>query len=462
MIDEKTKKKFINDLYFFYRYFISSRYEEPVPAPHIKKLSRELMKLSKSGGKNRLAVSMPPRHSKSSMVTLAFPLWLILQNPNLNIMIVCGSQSLVEKFGIQLREQITRIGKNFGVYLSDVKYSNSHLMFCDKEGNLCDGEIKLFPSGGGITGNDADYLILDDPYRGVDDEFTPSALQKKIDWANRVIEQRIEPHTKYCILHTRWHSMDLIGHYKQTEPEEYTFIEFPAIKENGKPLWEDRYNIDDLLKKKKRQGERLFSAIYQQQPIDDTSNFFNMKKLRFGLPDGFSEDMVCRAWDIASGDELSNNDYTAGAKLVKSGDDYVFTDLVHGKFGSNTMNIIRSTTHGDTVNSHVVIETGVAGAGELLYQEWSKQLKGFIVERANVSGGKSKADRAVPLKNAIEDGFVYIDIGDETVRDVMLKEMKSFPNGEHDDIVDAMAHAINYINAGGVGKRTAKMGVVYL
>lgn len=77
------KKIFINDLYLFYRYFIASRYEDSVPAPHIKKLSRKLMKLVSGDGKSRLAVSIPPRHSKSSMVTLAFPLWLILQNPKL-------------------------------------------------------------------------------------------------------------------------------------------------------------------------------------------------------------------------------------------------------------------------------------------------------------------------------------------------------------------------------------------
>lgn len=456
------KKLFINDLYLFYRYFIASRYEDSVPAPHIKELSRKLMKLVSGDGKSRLAVSMPPRHSKSSMVTLAFPLWLILQNPKLHIMIVCGSQALVEKFGIQLREQVDRIGEHFDVYLSDVKYSNSHLMFNDEEGNLYDGEIKLFTSGGGITGNDADYLIVDDPYVGREEEFTPSGLQKKIDWANRVIEQRIEPQTKYCILHTRWNSNDIIGFYKRTEPEEYEFVEFPAIKEDGNPLWKQRYTIDELLKKRKRQGERLFSAIYQQQPLDTTSNFFNLDKLNFGLPEDYGEEIICRAWDIAGGDEIDNNDFTAGVKLVKSGEYYVVTDLVHGRFGNNTLNIIRNTAVNDGVGCNVVIETGVAGAGKLLYEEWKTQLKGYKVERADVTGGKSKADRATPLKNAIEDGYIYIDINDDVLRDSMLGEMKSFPNGEHDDIVDAMAHCYNYVFMKDKSKRTAKMGIVYL
>ena len=37
------------------------------------------------GDYHRLCVAMPPRHAKSSMISLAFPLWLIFHNPNLNI-----------------------------------------------------------------------------------------------------------------------------------------------------------------------------------------------------------------------------------------------------------------------------------------------------------------------------------------------------------------------------------------
>ena len=57
-----TKKDFLNDLYLFYRYFITSNYASSVPAPHIKVLSRKLMELHEGVGKHRLAVSMPPRH----------------------------------------------------------------------------------------------------------------------------------------------------------------------------------------------------------------------------------------------------------------------------------------------------------------------------------------------------------------------------------------------------------------
>lgn len=530
----------------------------------------------------------PTHNSKSSMVTLAFPLWLLFQDPNVNIMIVTGSPKLAEKFGIQLREYVRELGGYFNVYLSTVKQASTHIMFCDKDGKLYRGNIMLASSGGGITGQDADYLILDDPYTGNDSELTPSALQQKIDWVNRVVEQRIEPHTKYpisndcpvktinkgwithgelevgdvlltpngnttkvlevlpktlvdncfvfsngdkiisgdhhlwefhddenniirlfetqeimkrntfvgnsnvanfkiykdnkyislinkykvektegncinvdnptgmyligrnltpthnCVLHTRWHSNDIIGYYKETDPDSYEFVEFPAIQEDGTPLWKERYTIEELLKKKENVGERVFESIYQQQPIDMTSDFFNMQHLKFGRPENFTIQASVRAWDIASSEGLSG-DFSAGVLMYRYDDYCVISDLIHGRFGGQINQIIKNTAIKDTANVHILIETGVAGAGELLYQEWQKQLTGFIVERAQVSGRGNKADRATPFRNAVEDGKVYIDIEDLELRKILLDEMNGFPALVHDDIIDAIAHCYNYL-----------------
>ncbi len=549
-------------------------------------------------------------NSKSSLITLSFPLWLIFQNPNYNIMIVTGSPKLAEKFGIQLREYVRDLGKYFNVYLSQVKQASTHIMFCDRDNKLYKGSIMLASSGGGITGQDADYLILDDPYTGNDEEFTPSALQKKIDWVNRVIEQRIEPHTKYCILHTRWHpisddcpvyttnrgwvthgelevgdcvlnkkykttevvrvhpktvvdnclvfsngdsivcgdghlwyfhdndndesrlftakevmarelyssksylptfkipsstkcislidaykvekqqgncitvkasdgmylvgenftpthnSQDIIGYYKESDPQSYDFIEFPAITETGEPLWKERYTIEELLKKKEVVGDRVFESVYQQQPIDMTSDFFNMPMLKYGYPTDYDINYVtkCRAWDIASSDALTKNDFTAGILMYRYEDYAIIEDLVHGRFGNNTKNIIVSTAENDTPNVKIVVETGVASAGKLLYEEWQNQLTGYMVERAEVSGGKSKVDRATPLQNAIEDGKVYVNIQDPVVRQAFYDELSSFPNGKHDDITDATAHAYNQLFMENMSKRRPrpKIGVVFL
>lgn len=437
------KEDYLNNLYLFYRYFITRDYANPVPAPHIKSLADKLTMLKLDKGKNRLAVSMPPRHSKSSMVTIAFPLWLIFQNPDLNILIVAGS-GLSEKFGISIRDYVTTYGKYFHVHLSDVKQSSTYIMFCDDNNKLFHGSIRLTSAGGSITGQDADYIIVDDPYKGLDEEFTPSALQKKIDWANRVIEQRIEPHTKYCILHTRWNTNDLIGYYQRTQPEDFTFVSYPAIKDNNTPLWRERYSIEELMKKREKINERLFSSIYQQKPLDETSDFFNLNKIHFTpLPPEDEIISKVRGWDIAGSSKLTS-DFTAGAPLyLTNNKNILLTDYVYGHFGSENNHKIRQTAEIDGADMPILIETGVAGAGKLLFKEWKTQLKGYQVFKA--SPITSKTDCATPLANAIIDNKFYVNIKDDNLRDAFINEFKSFPNGQHDDIVDAVSHGYNWL-----------------
>lgn len=452
-----NRELFINDLYLFYRYFIASDYKDSVPAPHIKRLAHELMKLMVTDDYHRLAVSMPPRHSKSSMVTLSFPLWLIFQNPNQNILIITTG-GLTEKFGIKIREYVREYGELFNCYLSDVKQASTHIMFCDKDKKLYKGSIRLTGMGGSVTGQDADVVILDDPYKGLDEEFTPSALQKKIDYAERVLEQRIEPHTRYCVLHTRWHSHDLIGHYKETQPHLFKFIEFPAITQNGEPLWSEKYNITELMTKKQNMGERMFSSIYQQVPLDMTSDYFAMERIKYGdLAEDETITRTVRSWDIAGADNL-RGDYTSGALVsLTDKDNIILHDIVHGKFSQNTAQVIKQVAEHDTPSVPILLETGVAGAGFLLFEEWKSQLEGFMVVQSKPV--KSKVDRATPLRNVVFDGKFKVSLP-TGMRQVFLDEFSTFPNGEHDDIVDSVAYGVNWLKYGDAGLRRSKPGLV--
>ena len=434
------------DLYFFYCKYISCDFKDPVDAPHIDKLASYLTDL-KEDHINRLCVAMPPRHSKSSMITLAFPLWLLSKNKDLNILIINNSAGLSEKFGIQIREYIKRIGPEFDLYLSDVKHSSTYIMFTNKQGELQKGSIRLVGASGSITGQDADYIILDDIYSGFED-ITPSLLAKKIDWFRTIIEQRIEPHTKLVILHTRWHSEDLQGYLKEHYSEDYSFLEFPAITNDGKPLWPQRYSLKDYKKKQEAMGERQFQAIYQQQPLDLTSDFFHTDRLVF--EDHFDDHPIarCRSWDIASSDDSlgDQRDYTAGVRMLRTpNNEYWIFDYVHGQYGNDVKHIIKDTARADGPNYTILLEPGTSGgAAGLLYNEYKNELQGYNTIQSLPKG--TKADRATPLANAIYDGKIHVCINNDSKRQLLLSQLQSFPNGKHDDLVDAIAYAYNYLS----------------
>lgn len=439
-IDKESKE----DLYLFYYRYIACDFRERLDVPHIDELASYLTDLT-NGVISRLCVAMPPRHSKSSMVTLAYPLWLLRHDPNLNILVVNNSAGLSEKFGIQLREYVKRIGPGFDLYLSDVKHSSTYLMFTDKEGDLYNGSIRLVGASGSITGQDADYIILDDIYAGFDD-ITPTLLSKKIDWFRTIIEQRIEPHTKLVILHTRWHSEDLQGYLHEHYPEDYTFVEFPAINKDGEPLWSQRYTLNDYKKKQEAMGERQFQAIYQQTPLDLTSDFFHVDRLHFDNRFDSLPIARCRSWDIAASDDQHGDqrDYTVGIRMLKDvhGDYWIF-DYERGQYGGNLKHIIQNTARLDREAYTILIETG-AGNSDLLFQEYKGALPGYNVIQSRTKGA-TKADRATPLANAIYDGKVHICIRNDELRQTLLSEFKAFPNSRHDDIVDACAYGFNWL-----------------
>lgn len=445
MITKDKLKIISNDLYKFYKVFVASNYKNSkIKAPHIKKLAKELTHL-RDDEFDRLCVAMPPRHSKSSMVTLAFPLWLIFQDHDLDILIVNAESTLSEKFGIRLREAIKRYGFLFNVYLSDVKHSSTHLMFCDKEGNLYKGSIRLVGADGSITGQDCNYLIIDDPYKGYKDT-TPTLLEKKKIWYDTIIEQRLEDDGKLILLHTRWASQDLQGYFKKYFPEDYKFLEFSAILEDGTTLWPEKYDREYFEKKRKIMGDRLFESIYQQKPIDDTANFFAMEHIHWFRPE--MEILYNgRGWDMASSSP-GKNDFTAGVPMyvLEDNKSILITDYVHGQFGKETTKTVKDTVHLDGTDYIQVIETGVAAAGQILFDNWEEQLEGYFLERAKALPNNSKADRATPLKDYIYDGHVYVDIIDKKLRQRFIDEFKAFPDGEHEDIVDATAHIFNYMN----------------
>ena len=454
----------LNDLYEFYYNFIALRYENYVDADHIREIADKLTELYLNETDKHLCLSVAPRHSKSSIVTLAFPLWLIFQNPDLKILIVNAEASLSENFGIRIREFVKEYGEIFDVYLSDVKHSSTHIKFEDKHGRLYKGSIRLTGASGSITGQDADILILDDIYKGFAD-ITPSLLDKKIKWYKTMIIQRKEPQTKLLILHTRWASSDLIGYLMENSPDKYDFISYPAIKEDGTPLWKERYSLEFLNAQKEEMGERLFSSIFQQRPLDETGSFFNVDKIVWNdEPFDFRNQTIiaqCRSWDLAYSDESKGiqRDYSVGMPMYKLNENtYVITDFVYGQFGEGLKEVLKQTAKSDGSEMAILIESGtVGGASKFLFKEYKSYLKGYRAYQSEPIG--SKVDRAYAFRQAILDGKIHVHIQNDYLRGEFLKQLRSFPLGKHDDIIDSASYGFNWLNKMG-GQSMVSVGVI--
>lgn len=389
---------------------------------------------------------IPTHNSKSSLITLAFPLWLILRNPKLNILVVTSTFHLSESFGIRIRELFYQYADILPVRISNKKHASGWIMFEDKKGNLTGGSIRLVGLGGQITGFDADWVIVDDIIKGIQD-CTPTQLKKTLDFFDGVLLQRLEPHSKLIVLGTLWHSDDVLSVIRKERSDEYHILDLPAYNEKGKVLWPQRYDLDFFYDKEKEMGTRLFQALYMCKPLDEQGAFFQLDNLLFDKFTFSDRSINVRSWDLAYSDESKGdiNDYSAGIKMWKSPEGlYWITDLKHGQYGEQIHNELKRTAYMDTANTPILIETGTKGGASKFYFNdlMNIYLKGYRVRQSEPIG--SKVDRALAFRDAIWDGKVVVDL-DENNRELLIQQLNSFPLGKHDDIIDACSYAYNYL-----------------
>ena len=425
---------------------------DSVPAEHIQKISDLLLETLLDDDKpDRITISQPPRTAKSSLITLSFPFWLILMNPQLNILIVNYSQGLADDFGMILRQLFIdnkELLATRDIYLSDREHAKSKFRFENKKGELL-GSIKLVGVGGPITGRDVDICICDDLIKGFSD-CTPTLLDKLYSWYQNILIPRLEPWSKLFMLGTRWHSQDVIGRLMEEQPEKYRFVTLKALNDDGTCIWSNRYNPEFFQERKLEVGDRVFEAQYQGQPLDETGDFFNINKLQFIEHQELKDYVITstvRSYDCAYSDETRGevNDRTASVLMCRTRDDkYIIKELSVGRYGENLFNTIKSTARIDTPNIPILIETGtVGGSAKALFDVYKERLTGYNVKQSKPI--TSKVDRAFGFKEAVLDGKILICLSDNA-RHELLTEMKGFPLMIRDDIIDACSYAYNFLS----------------
>lgn len=429
--------------------------KDSLPAEHVNQLSEALMDtILDDSVENRLCVTQPPRTAKSSLITLSFPFWLILMNPKLNILVVNYNKELANDFGVVLRQLFidnSDLLAQRDIFLSNVEHAKSSFRFENSKGELL-GSIKLVGVGGTITGRDVDICICDDLIKGFVD-CTQTLLDKLYEWFKNILIPRLEPHSKLFMLGTRWHTQDIIGRLKEEHQDKYRFIELKALNEDGTCIWPNKYTPEFFEERRKEVGDRVFEAQYQGQPLDESGDYFNLDWLIFEEEFDYNNPLItgrCRSWDLAYSSEEpgKDNDYTASCKMYRLMDDtYYVTDVNMRRYGDDLLHTLLRTARQDTPNVRILIETGTkGGAAKELYNQYKKHFEGYMTKQSEPVG--SKVDRAEGFKQALIKGKIRFVLNDEQ-RELLINQLKGFPLAKHDDLIDALAYAINWLSNNG-------------
>ena len=396
----------------------------------------------------RLMLFMPPRHGKSTLASVAFPAWHIGRNPQHEFISCSYSGSLAMAFSRKVRGMLREDGYKsaFKSRLDPTSQSAEAWLTTAGGGYVAAGV------GGGITGKGAHILLIDDPVKNREDAESQNNRDSNWDWYTSTAYTRLAPGGGVLVILTRWHDDDLAGRLlKQGEEggDDWEVVRYPAIAEEaeefrsvGDALHPERYDVAALNRIERAVGPRDWSALYQQNPVADDGDYFTRDMIEYFERDDIDLDRMkfYAAWDLAIG-KNDRNDYTVGMIIGVDEEDNLFVcDVVRGRFDG--LEIVEQILdlYETWKPSMIGIEKGhiEMALGPLLekrvqerglFEAYFKDLK---------TGRRDKEARARAIQGRMQQGKVFFP-RDEIFTGPLIAELLRFPNGVHDDQVDALS-----------------------
>ena len=472
---DPKKKERINkakgDFWFFCKTYLPHKFSDQ-PAPfhkvlidiyntrkltpkHIKELEpllpEDSKKYLKPSQKIEGIVNCWPREHGKTTVAEAYILWNALFAKEKFILIIAASKemavSILENIKDELEENIL-ILEDFG----------------EQEGRVWKQDLMYLKNGVTIMGKGMDtkmrglrrkehrpsLILLDDV---MDDISANSpALRDKL---YRKFKRAVLPLSRdafVIITNTILHGDDLpsrlLKEIQEGSLKDWVGIRFEAITPSGEPLWESRWPLKNLLKKKEQIGSIAFAQEYLNRPMSDEDRLFKEEWLQFytdsQLPP-LKDLRISVGVDPATG--KSHGDYSAIVVVGKDPRGVIYTLYTYVKKVSPQRFMEEIIEINNIYRPRVIVFEEVAFQEvykKLIMEEASK--RGVHLPIKGIKPKGSKELRASRLSPLIENGLIKLRENQKE----LIEQLLSFPKGAHDDAVDALMYAVSGLELGGM------------
>jgi predicted phage terminase large subunit-like protein len=447
LLEIESKEQAKSNYYDYIKYVHDGLYKDSRHGIFIAEIIQEAIDRKKDmiAGKipmeeQYIGLSIPPRHGKSMTVTETLPSYYLGHFPNDRIIEGSYNTTFASKFGKKNLQKMTKYGEElFELKVSPSTKSSSDWDIDGTRGGMISRGILA-----GVTGEGADLMVIDDPIKNREE--ADSQVYREKMWGEWIdsFSTRLHPGAICIFIMTRWHEDDLIGRLQNPEygkPIPMNMINMPLEAEEGdflgrdpgEPLWPERYSYKFIETRKKYPSS--FNSLYQGRPTSQEGNMLKRDWWKYYdvLPPIASKLISV---DAAFKDS-DDSDYVVIQAWGKNQADMYLIDQVRAKMNFRaTVQSIRNmhVKHPDA--SWKLIEDKANGSA--IISTLHKEIGGIIP--VNPEGGKVARVNAVSA--FIESGNVYLPRQAEWVHD-FVEEAASFPNGKHDDQVDAMSQALN-------------------
>jgi predicted phage terminase large subunit-like protein len=449
---------------------------------HIEEICEHLEAVS-AGEIHRLLINIPPRHSKSTIVSVMWPAWEWITDPAQKFLCASYSGTLSTRDNLKTRRllQSPWYQERWGHMFKFAGDQNAKQRFeNDKTGYRLATSV-----GGTATGEGGSRLILDDPH-GAQAAQSEAMRESDLEWFDMVWSTRLNnPKTDAMVtVMQRLHERDISGHIlndiKGWEhiciPAEYdgkrrkTILgEYDPRTKKGDLICPDRFGVKEITMLKQLLGTYGTAGQLQQDPAPVSGGILKTK--HFGLwsaDDGLPPfEYILQSYDCAF-TERTTGDPTActvwaifthegqhNAMLIDAWDEHLSYPDLRAKaikdWSTEYGGMSKESPHSRARRPDRILVEAKASGQSLL-----QDLRLAKVPAVGYNPGKAdKISRAHQAAPTLELGLLWIPESKKNRGQpvswaaAFLKQLAKFPVAEHDDYVDTFTQAVIYLKDDG-------------
>ena len=430
--------------------------------PALDLIDSELVRLVNEPG-GRLIISMPPQQGKSTRVSQIFPVWALIRDPDLPVIVASYGEQLAERNGETIRNLIQWNAPKLGI---DIEHGSSAKKRWRLEGRK--GGVLSAGIGSGMTGWASGLTIIDDPIKDRIEADSETYRERVWGWWRDVAQTRLAPGAPVVLVLTRWHTDDLAGRLLAAEDgHRWRVVNIPAQADHhpskgetdplgrkpgeylqsarrerdpknpsgaGRPM-----SDDDWEKIKVGVGSRTWNALYQGRPAPAEGGAFQRTWWkRWDQPPALVHGVI-QSWDMTF-KGTDHSDFVVGQVWAVDGPNMYLLDQARGRWSFvETVRQVELMRERWPQTTATLVEDKANGTAviDLL----SRRIPGLIPVQPQ--GGKEV--RAAAVSPFVEAGNVWLPAGQRWADD-LIEEAAAFPNSSHDDQVDALTQALTYMH----------------
>src|SRR6266849_5255801 len=411
-------------------------------APH-HQLIIDKIELLLRGKIKKLAIILPPRHGKTTLTSILLPAYFLGRNPRGSVITASYGAELSEGWGRRVRGIIQ--DETFARVFPDCMLSPDS-QAAGRFNTTQNGQYISTGRGGPLTGRGADLLVLDDLIKDAEEARSEIVCKGIIEWLKHVALTRLSRDGRIVAISTRWSERDPMG-WLLKEQKGFDVLDLPAVSEGtrdllGRPagaaLWESQYPLNVLESIRVAVGPQVWQSLYQGNPTAAQGMVFKRQWFRHyrAVPEKFSKIVMSLDTAFKTG---SANDYSVATVWGQAENGiyllHCWRDRV--EFSELRKQVVEQAAQW---KPHAVLIEDRA-SGQSLIQEL-KAATTFPVIAVKVD--KDKETRAAAVTGYFESGKILFPEGAAWLAD-FEDELAGFPGAAHDDCVDSVTQALNYL-----------------